>query len=148
MCSSDLIGDVGWNTSEEIDRLANPTDATIENFGWPCYEGNVRQPSWDAAGLNLCESLYTAGSGAVVQPSFTYNHNERIDPNDTCAFESTDLTHAPIRSSVLCTAAARTRGLATFTATNSVGRSRAAVRVRVRRRRSGTGYRLGGSARK
>ena len=34
------IGDVGWNTWEEIDRLVNPTDATVENFGWPCYEGN------------------------------------------------------------------------------------------------------------
>jgi glucose/arabinose dehydrogenase len=80
------IGDVGWNTSEEIDRLANPTDAAVENFGWPCYEGNGRQPSWDAAGLTLCESLYAAGSGAVVQPSFTYNHSQRIDPNDDCAF--------------------------------------------------------------
>ena len=79
-------GDVGWNNSEEIDRLVNPTDAAVENFGWPCYEGSGRQPSYDAAGLTLCESLYAAGSGAVVQPSFAYNHNERIDSNDTCAF--------------------------------------------------------------
>jgi glucose/arabinose dehydrogenase len=78
------IGDVGWSTWEEIDRLASPTDASVENFGWPCYEGNGRQPSWDAAGLTLCENLYASGSGAVVQPSFTYNHQERVDPNDDC----------------------------------------------------------------
>ena len=34
------VGDVGWGTWEEINRIANPTDSTVENFGWPCYEGN------------------------------------------------------------------------------------------------------------
>ena len=33
----------------------------MENFGWPCYEGNGRQPGYDGANLNICESLYTAG---------------------------------------------------------------------------------------
>ena len=33
------IGDVGWNTWEEIERLQNPT-AGVKNFGWPCYEGS------------------------------------------------------------------------------------------------------------
>ena len=36
------IGDVGWNTWEEIERLQNPT-AAVRNFGWPCYEGAGRQ---------------------------------------------------------------------------------------------------------
>ena len=36
------IGDVGWNTWEEIDRLPSPA-APVENFGWPCYEGTGRQ---------------------------------------------------------------------------------------------------------
>jgi len=27
------VADVGWNTWEEIDRIPNPTDSTIENFG-------------------------------------------------------------------------------------------------------------------
>ena len=35
------LGDVGWNTTEEINRVPNPADATVENFGWPCYEGIV-----------------------------------------------------------------------------------------------------------
>jgi glucose/arabinose dehydrogenase/PKD repeat protein len=94
------IGDVGWNTWEEIDRVVNPTDSTVENFGWPCYEGNGRQPSYDAAGLSLCENLYAQGSGAVVPPSFTYNHNERIDPNDACAMSGslTGMAFMPMNS--------------------------------------------------
>jgi len=30
------IGDVGWNTWEEIDRLTAPTGSAGRNFGWPC----------------------------------------------------------------------------------------------------------------
>ena len=37
------VGDVGWNTWEEINRIVNPTDALVENFGWPAYEGPARQ---------------------------------------------------------------------------------------------------------
>ncbi len=33
------IGDVGWNEWEEINKVLNPTNAVVENFGWPCYEG-------------------------------------------------------------------------------------------------------------
>ena len=33
------IGDVGWGEWEEINRILDPTDAIVENFGWPCYEG-------------------------------------------------------------------------------------------------------------
>jgi glucose/arabinose dehydrogenase len=36
------IGDVGWNSTEEIDRLHAPADRPADNFGWPCYEGRVR----------------------------------------------------------------------------------------------------------
>ena len=32
------MGDVGWNTWEEINRL--PDTTTIRNFGWPCFEGS------------------------------------------------------------------------------------------------------------
>ena len=39
------VGDVGWIDWEEINRIANPTDAPVENFGWPCYEGNPRSPA-------------------------------------------------------------------------------------------------------
>ena len=57
-------GDVGWNSWEEINRLTAPTTAPVDNFGWPCYEGDGRQGGYDAANLNLCENLYDAGSGS------------------------------------------------------------------------------------
>ena len=66
------IGDVGWNDFEEINAIESVT-GTPPNFGWPCYEGIPRQPSYDAADLPVCESLYA--SGPVAGPYFTYNHN-------------------------------------------------------------------------
>ena len=38
------IGDVGYGRWEEIDVVAAPTDGTIDNFGWPCYEGAGDSP--------------------------------------------------------------------------------------------------------
>jgi PKD repeat protein len=76
------IGDVGWNDWEEINVLPR-SDSTVLNFGWPCYEGNVRQPGYDAANLNICENLYGA-PGAVTGPYFTYPHTGRVVPNETC----------------------------------------------------------------
>ncbi len=35
-------GDVGWTDWEEINRITSPTDSVVENFGWPCYEGQNR----------------------------------------------------------------------------------------------------------
>ena len=35
------VGDVGWSTWEEINRIVDPNDAAVENFGWPCYEGRA-----------------------------------------------------------------------------------------------------------
>jgi glucose/arabinose dehydrogenase len=78
------IGDVGWGDWEEIDRIVNPTSAPVENFGWPCYEGDGRQGGYDAANLDICENLYAAGSAAVVAPYFRYHHNDLVLPNDVC----------------------------------------------------------------
>jgi len=39
------IGDVGWNTFEEINHAAR----LAENFGWPCYEGPRVESSYDNA---------------------------------------------------------------------------------------------------
>ncbi len=78
------IGDVGWNEWEEIDRLVSPTAAPVDNFGWPCYEGDGRQNGYDAANLASCENLYAAGTGAVVAPYFRYHHNDLVLPNDVC----------------------------------------------------------------
>jgi glucose/arabinose dehydrogenase/PKD repeat protein len=68
------IGDVGWSTWEEIDRMVAPASTTASNFGWPCYEGTSPQGGYQSAGLNLCSSLYST-SGSVVAPYYTYNHS-------------------------------------------------------------------------
>jgi glucose/arabinose dehydrogenase len=78
------VGDVGWNDWEEINRLASPVAAPVDNFGWPCYEGDGHQGGYDAANLAICENLYAAGTGAVVAPYFRYHHNELVVPNDVC----------------------------------------------------------------
>ena len=68
-------GDVGWGAWEEVNRL--PAGGAVRNYGWPCYEGNDRQPTWDGQNLNLCEDLYAAGAAAVTAPYFTYQHERR-----------------------------------------------------------------------
>ena len=77
------IGNVGFNKWEEINRIINPTDAVVENFGWPCYEGTERQANFDATNLKICENLYGA-SNAVKPPYFAYGHNSPVFPGDTC----------------------------------------------------------------
>jgi glucose/arabinose dehydrogenase len=76
------LGDVGWNTTEEINRIPDYLDTTVENFGWPCFEGLVRQSGYDAANLNLCESLYSGGGAKA--PYFSYAHTAKVDAEETC----------------------------------------------------------------
>jgi PKD repeat protein len=76
------IGDVGWGEWEEINRIQNPVDGTVKNFGWPCYEGAGRQSGYDAANLAICENLYTAGT--VTAPYHAYHHTARVVPNESC----------------------------------------------------------------
>ena len=77
------IGDVGWGTWEEIERLQAPT-AAVTNFGWPCYEGSGRQSGYDSANLSICENLYAAGTGAVQAPHFAWNHGSQVVPGEGC----------------------------------------------------------------
>ena len=74
------VGDVGWNAWEEIDRVVVPTDAAVENFGWPAYEGAGRQGGYDNANLPLLESLYAAGAAAHSAPYYAYNHASAVVP--------------------------------------------------------------------
>ena len=85
-------GDVGWNTWEEINRLVDPAGAPVENFGWPCYEGQGRQSGYDSANLNMCENLYAQGAGAVTAPYFTYNHSSQVVAGDTCPTGSSSIS--------------------------------------------------------
>ncbi len=76
------VGDVGWNTWEELDRI-EPTTG-LKNFGWPCYEGDGRQSGYDGANLNICENLYAAGPSAITAPYFNWNHSALVVPGETC----------------------------------------------------------------
>jgi glucose/arabinose dehydrogenase len=76
------VGEVGWSTWEEIDRIADIDDGVAENFGWPCYEGAARQPGYDGTDLSNCESLYGVGQ---TGPFYQYNHNAKVVPGDACA---------------------------------------------------------------
>jgi uncharacterized repeat protein (TIGR01451 family) len=78
-------GDVGWSTWEELNRLVTPADSTVDNFGWPCYEGVGRQGSYDALDLTVCENLYAAGTSAVVAPYYTYRHSDSIVSGEACS---------------------------------------------------------------
>jgi glucose/arabinose dehydrogenase len=80
------VGDVGWNTWEEVNRMTTPTPSTAVNFGWPCYEGAGRQSSYDAANLNICENLYTAGT--ATGPYYTYQHGVSVVSGDGCALNN------------------------------------------------------------
>jgi glucose/arabinose dehydrogenase len=77
------LGDVGWNTWEEINRISDPLGA-VENFGWPCYEGSERQSGYDSPNLSICESLYTAGPPAVNGAHYAYRHADQVVTGESC----------------------------------------------------------------
>ena len=74
------LGDVGWATWEELNRIPDPTDAVVENFGWPCFEGVDHQSHYENIGLNLCQGLY-GGSipSSITPPYFSYLHGQAPD---------------------------------------------------------------------
>ena len=85
------IADVGYNTWEEINRIPSASDVLVENFGWPCYEGVPKQSAYDAANLNLCESLYATPT-AVTPPYFSYHHLEDVVPGEPCPNGSSSIS--------------------------------------------------------
>lgn len=60
-----MIGDVGWTAWEEINRGRGA------NFGWPCYEGNNPQNSYQN-NFAQCRAL---SASAVTKPLFVYDHS-------------------------------------------------------------------------
>ena len=85
------IGDVGWNTWEEINRVVAPASTTSSNFGWPCYEGASPQGGYQGAGLSLCSSLYST-PGSVVGPYYTYNHSACVVSYSGCHTGGSSIT--------------------------------------------------------
>jgi glucose/arabinose dehydrogenase len=77
------IADVGWSTTEEVNRIGNASDGVVENFGWPCYEGADEASGY--SGLSLCSNLYaslpgSANIGTVTPPFFAYQHGKPPGP--------------------------------------------------------------------
>jgi glucose/arabinose dehydrogenase len=76
------VGDVGWGSHEEINRIVDPIDSTVDNMGWPCYEGAGLQPGYDSTAI--CAALTAQGPAAVVAPYFSYAHQQVINAGEPC----------------------------------------------------------------
>ncbi|MCZ6793942.1 MAG: PKD domain-containing protein, partial [Planctomycetota bacterium] len=70
-----VIGDVGWNDREELNVCRGG-----ENFGWPCFEGPVAEPSYQAYdhGLNTmgfpqCDAM---GPGPLTDAALAWDHDD------------------------------------------------------------------------
>ncbi len=91
------IGDVGWRTTEEIDRIGDATDDVVENFGWPCYEGDLPQPQYAARPIcqQLIDDTLPVGTpGTKTAPIFSYQHGRAPgwDLDDGCSSGSAALS--------------------------------------------------------
>jgi glucose/arabinose dehydrogenase/PKD repeat protein len=75
------LGDVGWNSRDEIDRLVDPAAGPVANFGWPCYEG-LQLTSYTEAGLSVCTDLVSAGPAAAQAPWLDLEHDVRVTAAD------------------------------------------------------------------
>jgi glucose/arabinose dehydrogenase len=62
-----FFGDVGWTSWEEVDH-----GSRAQNFGWPCFEGNGAQTSYQASFPGACGPL---AQGSVTAPFYSYDHN-------------------------------------------------------------------------
>jgi len=93
------ITDVGWSAWEEINRIQDPA-GTVENFGWPCYEGDnagsVKQSGYQ--NRTLCRRLYGEVGPAIpsgihtTAPYYAYHHNAKVVPNELCGTGSSSAT--------------------------------------------------------
>ncbi len=77
------VGNVGWDSYEEIDRVPAVGGLPVFNSGWPCYEGPGSNQIYAGLGLNLCISLY-AEPEATSPPLFHYKHHENVVPEEDC----------------------------------------------------------------
>ncbi len=85
------VGNVGWDTWETIDRISDPINSSVTNFGWPCYEGAFAQEAYKAAQLPVCNALYQ-NTGAVTPPHFAYQHYQPLVTDDGCITTDSSIT--------------------------------------------------------
>jgi glucose/arabinose dehydrogenase/PKD repeat protein len=79
------IGDVGYNTWEELDRLPAPTSPSgPTNFGWPCFENLDYGTYYNVGEPSLCAALKAAGTAKT--PVWAYRHGtSHMVTGDACA---------------------------------------------------------------
>ncbi len=73
------IGDVGWVSNEEINVA---TLDRVKDFGWPCFEGDARQPRYTRLQAPICVNMNPKSD--VTDPFFTYRHGGPVVPDDGC----------------------------------------------------------------
>ena len=74
------IGDVGWNTWEEVDFETEPDHGRGDNFGWNCREGADPGPGESTP---VCADRV----GSFTEPVFEYPHV--LDVNGSCSDPAT-----------------------------------------------------------
>ena len=65
-----VVGDVGWNTQEEVDLIASAGG----NYGWPCYEAKLRTPGYKDRSECAAEYAKEGTANADRYPTYDYAH--------------------------------------------------------------------------
>jgi glucose/arabinose dehydrogenase len=66
-----VVGDVGASDREEVD-LIRPG----QNYGWPCYEGDIRTPLYDQESRCAQEYAKEGTTAAATPPDWSYDHGD------------------------------------------------------------------------
>ena len=69
----------------------NPTDAVVENFGWPCYEGTGRQSGLRRREPEHLREPLRARRAPIAPPYYTYNHGDQVVTGETCPTGSSSI---------------------------------------------------------
>ncbi len=89
------IADVGQDAYEELNRIQDPT-GTVENFGFPCYEGPTLQSYLQSNVLctQVINNSYPAHVSPMtrVAPYYAYHHSASVVPGDGCPTGSSSVT--------------------------------------------------------
>jgi PKD repeat protein len=65
-----VVGDVGWNTREEVSLIGTAG----KSYGWPCYEGTIRTPGYKDRAECTAEYAKEGTPDAHVGPQHDYPH--------------------------------------------------------------------------
>ena len=76
------VGDVGYNSWEEVDRVSVPNVSGTANYGWPCVEGPDVDNYFTTAAPNLCSGIMADNT---VDPYYVYSHGLEVVSGDGCS---------------------------------------------------------------